>query len=481
MTVEVTVEPDGCICPSQSYTCRADLATEIQWDSSGLPDDIAYDIRRQQRIGVVEESGIKVEFSEVAVAEESANLTSQLFIIDLYTWNESSFTCQENPDEDGPIVSVDICVTGPASAPTDLSVVWDSSSAVVSFQPPEYGGECVDHYVVTATSEDGNVTCDAENLLTHKCNVAPGGNISFFNFIVYSVTVGADGATYRGIMATDCCLPYPENVRASEEKCELQHLVSISWKRNALTPANATITWHRVYSSEDIHSKRASSEGFYLLKLENPRTGQLKIGVTFSSVVCSKTTVVHYLVEGVLKSVSLNSTTLVIESRDCIASPENYRIVATSTEPLPVTELVNVSFSPVIEHDVGDVVMPNTQYSIRVVVVHTSSGTIINERNTTIMYNTTTTEPSEPGVTEAVQPTTDVETAYIAVGAALGVGVMLLVTGMVVVLCGVRKYRRKHGMYNSTVGLQVTTHRVTIADSECAWVSRLALIYIMLL
>jgi hypothetical protein len=293
------------------------------------------------------------------------------------------------------------------------------------------------------------------------------------------VTHVNDSFIYNGDVATDCCLPFPENVRVVEEECGR---INVTWKSSHnMTSVNTTISWRGVHSSGARHYERGSSEDSHLLTLDYSETGPLEITVTFSSHVCSKSTVTHYLVEGVLKSVSLNSTTLVIESRDCIASPENYRIVATSTEPLPVTELVNVSFSPVIEHDVGDVVMPNTQYSIRVVVVHTSSGTIINERNTTIMYNTTTTEPSEPGVTEAVQPTTDVETAYIAVGAALGVGVMLLVTGMVVVLCGVRKYRRKHGMYNSTVGLQVTTHRVTIADSECAWVSRLALIYIMLL
>ena len=47
----------------------------------------------------------------------------------------------------------------PASPPTGLSVVWDPPSAVVSFQSPVYGGECVDHYVVTAVSEERSVSC----------------------------------------------------------------------------------------------------------------------------------------------------------------------------------------------------------------------------------------------------------------------------------------------------------------------------------
>ena len=48
-------------------------------------------------------------------------------------------------------------------------------------------------------------------------------------------------------------------------------------------------------------------------------------------------------------------------------------IVVTSTE------LVNISFSPTIEHDVGDVVRPNTHYTIRVQIVEVTSGAVIDE------------------------------------------------------------------------------------------------------
>ena len=85
---------------------------------------------------------------------------------------------------------------------------------------------------------------------------------------------------------------------------------------------------------------------------------------------------------GVLTSVSVSGTTLIIQSRDCIASPENYMIVATFTDTS--TELVNVSFNSTIEHDVGDDVMPDTQYSITVVLVETTSNTVIDERTSFI-------------------------------------------------------------------------------------------------
>ena len=91
---------------------------------------------------------------------------------------------------------------------------------------------------------------------------------------------------------------------------------------------------------------------------------------------------------GVLTNVSMSGTTLIIQSRDCIASPENCRIVAAFTDTS--TELVNVPFNSTIEHDVGDEVMPDTQYSITVVLVETTSNTVIDERTTSF------TTPSQP-------------------------------------------------------------------------------------
>ena len=86
-----------------------------------------------------------------------------------------------------------IASTGSASAPNELSVVCDSSSAVVSFHPPVYGGECVDYYVVTAVSEDRNVMCLATSeQFTYNCSIPQGLNVNDYNFTAYSVTKGID-------------------------------------------------------------------------------------------------------------------------------------------------------------------------------------------------------------------------------------------------------------------------------------------------
>ena len=151
----------------------------------------------------------------------------------------------------------------------------------------------------------------------------------------------------------------------------------------------------------------------------------MEISVTFSSHPCNKTTVITYFgktvcsclevcvphspslppslsfyiystVEGVLTSVYLRSRTLVIESRYCISSPQNYRILVSSTDT-PSTPLVNVSFNPSIEYDVEDILRPNTQYTIRVQLVEASSNTIIDEKTTHVMYTAPSVTVSTPG------------------------------------------------------------------------------------
>ena len=97
-------------------------------------------------------------------------------------------------------------MSGPASAPTALSVVWDPPSAVVSFQSPVYGGECVDYYVVTAVSEDQDVLCNKTSKdHVYICSISLDSDVNDFNITAYSVTRGV-----RGLLvgeSVECCKP----------------------------------------------------------------------------------------------------------------------------------------------------------------------------------------------------------------------------------------------------------------------------------
>ena len=162
---------------------------------------------------------------------------------------------------------------------------------------------------------------------------------------------------------------------------------------------------------------------------------------------------------GVLTSVSVSGTTLIIQSRDCIASPENYRIVATFTDTS--TELVNVFFTSIIEHDVGDEVMPDTQYSITVVLVETTSNTVIDERTTSF---TTPSQPPSRGTTTdnmtdcACAQMNEENEKVIVTSVSVGVcGVLLgVVLGTVVTVTVFTVMRNK----NTVGGTHVETHEL---------------------
>ena len=106
-----------------------------------------------------------------------------------------------------------------------------------------------------------------------------------------------------------------------------------------------------------------------------------------------------YSVEGVLTNVSFNSTdtTLVIVSRDCIPSPEDYTLVVTfintlnQLEQAPQVISLNFSSTVTVVLDMEEELTPDTLYNVSVEIVETTSGIVIDEMNTTIRT------PQEPG------------------------------------------------------------------------------------
>ena len=101
----------------------------------------------------------------------------------------------------------------------------------------------------------------------------------------------------------------------------------------------------------------------------------------------------HYVVSAV--SEERNSTSfLIIESRDCITSPENYSIVVTITNiDTELEQTVNISFNTKVYYDLEDELTPHL---IRVSVVHSASSIVVDEWNPVIMH-TPPTQHTESG------------------------------------------------------------------------------------
>ena len=94
---------------------------------------------------------------------------------------------------------------GPISPPTDLSVECNTSSAMGSFQPPVYGGECVDYYIVSVVSEGRSDLCtniSSSDDLIFDCSVPLNHSV---HFTVNSVNSASDGNIYNGSTATVYC------------------------------------------------------------------------------------------------------------------------------------------------------------------------------------------------------------------------------------------------------------------------------------
>ena len=85
---------------------------------------------------------------------------------------------------------------------------------------------------------------------------------------------------------------------------------------------------------------------------------------------------------GILVSVKLNSTSfLIIESRDCIATPKEYSIVVTITDT-DTEYFVTFNFNTSIECCVGNYVNSENQYRIKTEIVEKKSSTVIDENIT---------------------------------------------------------------------------------------------------
>ena len=222
--METLLTPRGCICPSKNYTCEVRAGIGIAWQGETIPEDgLEHSVNTMAEERHTVAYGFQVTMRRIG----NGNYTSTLHVRDLGL-NGTNLTCLainvENFMKISEADSIVICVTGniatcslcslglalqttgPASSPTGLSVVWDSSSAVVSFQSPVYGGECVEYYVATAVSEERNVSCNVSSGEdSPNCSFSLEGNANDYLFSVYGVTRVNESYVLNGSTTSDCC------------------------------------------------------------------------------------------------------------------------------------------------------------------------------------------------------------------------------------------------------------------------------------
>ena len=114
LSVNVTVEPNyGCVCPRQSYTCRAYPVSQMSWTVVTNPtDQVVYNIFNfdQFKIDNISRNGLQYTFSENRT-DDAAVITSELLIIAPHR-NETNATCSALKDNNRNFDTVVACITG---------------------------------------------------------------------------------------------------------------------------------------------------------------------------------------------------------------------------------------------------------------------------------------------------------------------------------------------------------------------------------
>ena len=103
---QVTVEPQSCICPRESYTCRAYAFTGMGWSTEVITEQISYFINNPLKRNVSRD-GVQVFF-----VEDDNILISQLFIVALERLNGKNFTCAAFNDDGSETAMVTACIIG---------------------------------------------------------------------------------------------------------------------------------------------------------------------------------------------------------------------------------------------------------------------------------------------------------------------------------------------------------------------------------
>ena len=108
----MSLEPDVCICPNQSYYCRADLVSGMSWTSPSFSENIDYNILDSNTQTLFQRDGVVVNFSSISFEFGIGNFTSKLSITEPLGWNETSITCEAYGFDSRNCTTITSCIIG---------------------------------------------------------------------------------------------------------------------------------------------------------------------------------------------------------------------------------------------------------------------------------------------------------------------------------------------------------------------------------
>lgn len=112
----MSLEPNNCVCPNETYTCRGDDIVRLNLKVNGLlkTDYSLLDPEQKRETEIELDLGVaRVRFTRSEIVGKVANISSTLLITNLTALNGTNFTCEisievDNYDEN----TLTVCIIG---------------------------------------------------------------------------------------------------------------------------------------------------------------------------------------------------------------------------------------------------------------------------------------------------------------------------------------------------------------------------------
>ena len=113
--LEVSIQPKGCICPSQGYTCQAKNSLTLNWYptcNTTTGDDLTFSVARHGGADIIREcGGFKVNYSSHGADRQFPTIISTLLVTN-HSVNGTDFTCEGIFGDRESNDTVPICIIG---------------------------------------------------------------------------------------------------------------------------------------------------------------------------------------------------------------------------------------------------------------------------------------------------------------------------------------------------------------------------------
>ena len=92
--LEISLKPEGCLCPNEGYTCHVNLGTEIAWITTATVHETLVHSLTSTSGDFRDVGGFRANFTGEQATDAYDNFTSTLFVVNVLDVNGTNLTCR---------------------------------------------------------------------------------------------------------------------------------------------------------------------------------------------------------------------------------------------------------------------------------------------------------------------------------------------------------------------------------------------------